>query len=58
MYVSDEGSEYIVVYETSGQYVTSFGKSGRNEGKFRHPYYITSCVIHVCDCWNNRIQIF
>ena len=59
VYVSDISDDCIVVYETSGQYVTSFGRCGENDGF--SPYCITSCVdgfIHVCDCWNNRVQIF
>ena len=61
MYVSDFDSHCIVVYETSGQFVTSFGMGGHNEGKFDGPYSITSCAdgfIYVCDYRNNRIQIF
>ena len=61
VYTSDRGSHCIVVYETSGQFVTSFGRCGKNEGDFDWPFCITSCVdgfIHVCDCWNNRVQIF
>ena len=60
VYVSDFSGCCIVVYETSGQYVTSFGRRGRNEGEFRSPYCITSCVdgfIHVCDHVNSRVQI-
>ena len=51
----------IVVYETSGQYVTSFGRPGLNEGEFQNPVCITSCVdgfIHLCDWYINRVQIF
>ena len=61
VYVSDIRVHCIVVHETSGQYVTSFGRPGQNEGEFRGPHCITSCVdgfIHVCDCWNGRVQIF
>ena len=61
VYVSDISGDCIVVYETSGQYVTSFGRGGGNEGEFRGPFCITSCVdgfIHVCDYWNDRVQIF
>ena len=61
VYVCDIRSNCIVVYETSGQYVTSFGVFGENEGEFVCPYCITSCVdgfIHVCDCDNDRVQIF
>ena len=61
VYVSDVRGDCIVVYETSGQYVTSFGRPGRNDGEFSCPVCITPCVdgfIHVCDHGNNRVQIF
>ena len=61
VYVSDVSGHCIVVYETSGQYVTSFGRCGENEGEFSCPFSITSCVdgfIHVCDWGNDRVQIF
>ena len=61
VYVSDVSGDCIVVYETSGQFVTSFGRFGRNKGEFHFPRCITSCVdgyIHVCDSWNKRVQIF
>ena len=61
VYVSDFRGHCIVVYETSGQYVTSFGRRGQNEGDFSCPFCITSCVdgfIHVCDYGNDRVQIF
>ena len=61
LYISDRESNYIVVYETSGQYITSFGMRGKDEGEFSHPFCITSCVdgfIHVCDWGNKRVQIF
>ena len=61
VYVSDVSGHCIVVYETSGQFVTSFGRYGQNEGEFIRPYCITSCVdgyIHVCDMFNYRVQIF
>ena len=61
VYVSDVSGCCIVVYETSGQYVTSFGKEGHNDGAFNRPFCITSCVdgfIHVCDYRNSRVQIF
>ena len=61
VYVSDYFGDYIVVYETSGQFVTSFGRCGRKEGEFAEPYCITSCAdgfICMCDRRNNRVQIF
>ena len=61
IYVSDAKHQRVVVYETSGQYVTWFGERGVREGEFQYPCCITSCLdgfIHVCDCFNNRVQIF
>ena len=61
VYVSDWSGNCIVVYETSGQFVTSFGRHGYKEGEFDRPYCITSCAdgfVHVCDLGNNRTQIF
>ena len=61
VYVSDFNGHRIVVYETSGEFVTSFGGCGEKEGEFNRPSGITSCAngfIHVCDGWNNRVQIF
>ena len=58
VYVSDYTGE---VYETSGQFVTSFGGLGHKKGKFKSPRSITSCAdgfIYVCDKDNNRVQIF
>ena len=61
VYVSDRINRCIVVYETSGQFVTSFGGCGQREGEFNFPCSITSCAngfIYVCDHDNNRVQIF
>ena len=52
VYVSDFSSGCIVVYETSGQFVTKFGRPGRKEGELSCPLCITSSTdgfIHVCD---------
>ena len=61
VYVSDFIGDCIVVYETSGQFVTLFQSRGHEEGKVYCPYCITTCAdgfIHVCDLGNNRVQIF
>ena len=61
VYVSDFIGDCIVVYETTGQFVTSFGRRGHKEGEFDRPYCITCCAdgfIHVCDFFNKRVQIF
>ena len=61
VYVSDSSGHCIVVYDTSSKFVTGFGVCGQKEGELNYPFCITSCVdgfIHVCDCVNNRVQIF
>ena len=61
LYIADYYGDCILVYETSGTFVTSFGKHGRNEREFHYPYSISSCahgLIYVCDNYNNRIQIY
>ena len=61
VYVSDRSGDCIVVYETSGKFVTRFGGRGQKEGELNGPFCITSCVdgfIHVCDHINNRVQTF
>ena len=61
VYVSDYSGDCIVVYETSGKFVTRFGGRGQKEGELIYPRCITSCVdgfIHVCDFYNDRVQIF
>ena len=60
-YVYVAADDRIVVYKTSGQFVTSFGRHGQKEGEFYIPFYITSCTngyIYVADSWNNRVQVF
>ena len=61
VYVSDHIGHCIVVYETSGQFVTSFGGRGQKKGQFNSPYCIVSradSFIHICEYGNNRVQIF
>ena len=61
VYVSDCSNHRIAIYATSGQYVTSFGRCGEEEGVFWYPHCITSCVsgcIYVCYWGNNRVQVF
>ena len=61
VYVSDIEQHHIVVYTSSGQFVTSVGGPGQKEGQFSYPFYITSCTdgyIYVSDINNDRVQIF
>ena len=61
VYVCDFSSDCIAVYETSGQFVTKFCRPGHEEGELNGPFCVTTCMdgfVHVCDYWNNRVQIF
>ena len=61
MYVPDLDGNNILVYETSGQFVTSFGRLGQEEGEFHGLRFIASSAdgfIHLCDPYNDRVQIF
>ena len=52
VYVSDMWQDCIVVYTSSGQFVTSFGVCGQKEGQLLRPSYVTSCTdgyIYICD---------
>ena len=61
VYVTDIGNDNVAVFTTEGDYVTSFGQRGGKIGDFSCPGGV--CVdrdgfVYVCDCGNNRIQIF
>ena len=61
VYVSDMSRDQIVVYRTSGQFVTSFGGYGQGEGELDDPYGISSDqsgFIYVADYRNNRVQVY
>ena len=61
VYVVDTGNHCVSVFYTSGVFITSFGKEGSEEGELSLPCGITidqDGFLYICDCWNNRIQIF
>ena len=56
VYVSDHIGKCIVVYETSGKFVTSF-----QQERVTRQFCITSCAngfLYVCNLDNNSVQIF
>ena len=61
VYVSENGRHCVSRFTTDGEYIDSFGGHGREDGQFNG---ITGlCIDHnecvlVCDCHNNRLQIF
>ena len=61
VYVVDLKNHNVSVFTTKGEYVTSFGQEGSNEGDLKGPWGI--CVdkdgfVYVGDSSNGRIQIF
>lgn len=60
IYVANETENKVGVYTTAGEFVSSFGGWGNNEGDFYSPCGV--CVqdgyVYVCDRFNNRVQIF
>ena len=61
VYVSNEGHGCISVYQTSGQFVTSFGEYGEGERELIGPYGITSDqngFVYVTDFNNNRVEVY
>ena len=61
VYVTDYSNNNISIFTIEGEHVTSFGQRGAKEGYLDHPWGI--CIdnegfLYVCDCYNNRLQIF
>jgi len=60
VYVVEWGNHRVSVFHTSGAFISSFGKGGR-EGELNSPKGITTDqdgFLYVCDTSNNRIQMF
>ena len=59
VYISN--STCISVFTSEGQFVTSFGMQGARLGEFNCPRGVAADsdgVVYVCDCKNNRLQLF
>ena len=61
VYVTDIGNDNMSVFTKEGEFVASFGQRGNKIGDFSCPGGV--CVdqdgfVYICDCGNNRIQIF
>ena len=60
VYVADNSNHNISVYTTMGEYVTTLGQRGSNEGEYSSPWGVCTDkdgYIYVCDSGNNRVQI-
>ena len=61
MYVSEIGKSCVLVFDTSGKFITKFGKLGSEGGQFSCISDIISCpsgFIYICEEGNNRVQVF
>ena len=62
IFVSEIGSNRISIFEKSdGKFVRCFGVLGEVEGCLHWPFRMAldrQGFLHVCDCLNNRVQIF
>jgi DNA-binding beta-propeller fold protein YncE len=51
----------VVVFDSDGNFLTTFGEPGFDPGQFDEPVGITidaSDLVYVADTWNQRVQVF
>ena len=61
LYVTDEGLNAVMVYDSSGNYFNKWGNIGQNEGQFNGPSGIaidSKDHLFIVDQYNHRIQKF
>ena len=61
VYVAERDNHCISIFTLKGKFLTSFGTKGSGPGQFNEPRGIVvdkNGVIYVCDCGNNRLQLF
>ena len=59
--VTEVRNHRVSVFQTNGQFVKCFGRKGSGLGQLYKPRGIAmdfNKMIYVCDCGNNRIQVF
>ena len=59
--VTDTGNKRVQVFDSEGNYITQFGKSGAGDGEFNEPVGLAldeAGNIYVADTWNRRVQVF
>ena len=60
-YVSDTNNKRVVVFDTGGNLLFSFGEDGSGKGQFKFPYGISTDEqgrVFVADLYNGNISIF
>ena len=61
IYITDTYNHLVLIYDTNGTQLYSFGTRGSGEGEFKIPSGITvdtSGNVYVCDSRNNRIVVY
>ena len=62
VFVSQYTGGCLLVYDLNNTFLQQIGTPGNGEGQFNNPHGITidqsNGEIFVCDCYNNRVQIF
>ena len=61
IYITDSHNSRVLIYDTNGLQLYSFGTRGSGEGEFNGPMGIavdTSGNVYVCDSGNNRIAVY
>ena len=61
LWVADHNNRRIQQFDSSGNYLTSFGSYGTTDGKFLNPHFMTidsSDYVYVGDRERNNIQVF
>lgn len=61
VYVCDGAENCLVVFQTSGEFKTTFGSYGKHRGQFHSPLSVAVDLdgfLYVCDHNNARVQVF
>ena len=61
VFVADKNLDCIHKFKLDGRWISEFGTSGKDAGKFQSPHGLVSLKyekLFVCDRHNNRIQVF
>jgi sugar lactone lactonase YvrE len=60
LYIADSGNHRVVVLDSEGNYLRTWGEQGSNAGQFNEPWAIAvdEEAVYVADTWNHRLQKF
>lgn len=61
VFITEEGNHRVSIFNLNGFFIRSIGQKGSAVGRFNRPLGVAidkNKSLYVCDCKNNRIQIF